>query len=94
MFAENPAVFLRDFGVPCAANGVSFTGLFDEPDDTLSMGGVNVQSTMYTLTLKSSDVTAATVASGGPITVNGAAFVVRDVMLIDDGIFSKLTLSK
>ena len=30
----------------------------------------------------------------GKVTVNGTAFVVRDVMLKDDGVFTQLTLSK
>lgn len=94
MFAENPDVFLRDFGVPCSANGQTFTGILDTPDETLNMAGVNMLSTMYTLTVKTSAATAAALASGTAITVNASAFVVRDVMLEDDGVFTKLTLSK
>jgi len=94
VFAENAAVFLADFGVPCSANAQSFTGILDQPDETLNMAGVNVLSTMYTLLLKTSDSAAAALASGTAITVNGTAFVVRDVMLKDDGVFTQLTLSK
>ena len=61
---------------------------------TLNMAGINVLSTMFSLQVQSSDVTAATLATGSAVTVNGAAYTVRDVMLIDDGVFSKLTLSK
>ena len=64
MFAENPAVFLRDFGVPCVANGRSFTGILDTPDETMNMVGVNVLSTMYTLLVKTADQAAAGIASG------------------------------
>lgn len=94
MFAENPDVFLRDFGVPCVANGQAFTGILDTPDETLNMAGVNMLSTMYTLTVKTSATTAAALASNTAVTANGIAFVVRDVMLEDDGVFTKLTLSR
>lgn len=92
--SENPDVFLRDFGVPCVANAQSFTGILDTPDETMNMGGVNVLSTMYTLRCKSASVTAAGIASGTAVTVNGVAFVVRDVILEDDGVFSHLSMSK
>ena len=94
MFAENLDVFLRDFGVPCSANARSFTGIFDTPDETLNMAGVNVLSTMYSLTVKTSDANAAALVSGNSITVNGTAYVVRDVMLRDDGALTQLNLSK
>jgi len=94
VFAENPDTFLRDFGVPCVANGQAFTGIFDTPDETMNMAGVNVLSTMYTLLLKTSVTAAIGLVSGNSITVNAAAFVVRDVMLEGDGVFTQLTLSK
>ena len=94
MFTENLNVFLRDFGVPCACGAYAFTGVLDLPDDTLNMGGVNVLSTMYVLMCKASDVLAGGIASSSSITVNGAAFVVRDVLSLDDGAFNHLTLSK
>lgn len=94
MFAENFDVFLRDMGVPCVAGAVTFTGLFDQPDDQLSAAGVNFLSTMYQVTAKTTDVTAAALVSGSPLIVNGTSYVVRDVMLVDDGAFTHLTLSK
>ncbi|MEI8327174.1 MAG: hypothetical protein WCH44_17795 [Betaproteobacteria bacterium] len=94
MLTENIGVLLKDFGVPCAAAGYSFTGIFDAPDDTLNMGGINVLSTMYRLTAQTSDVLDGAIESGSVLTVNGSAFVVRDVISVDDGVFSHLTLSK
>ncbi len=94
MFAELTSVFLRDFGVPCTCGAFAFTGILDAPDDTLNMGGVNVLSTMYVLQVQSSDVAAGSIVSGSALTVNGQAFVVRDVLSVDDGVFSHLTLSK
>jgi len=94
MFAENLDVFLRDFGVACSKGSVAWTGILDTPDETLSLAGVNVLSTMYQLRMKTSDASAAAIASGDAITVNGQPFIVRDVVLQDDGLFTVLTLSK
>jgi hypothetical protein len=93
-FAENAAVFLRDFGLACQVGSVGFTGILDEPDESLSMAGVNVLSTMYALTCQTSDVALAGIASGTTVTVAGQAYVVRDVIKQDDGAFTQLTLSK
>lgn len=94
MITENLAIFLQDFGVPCSCGAINFTGVLDTPDETLSMGGVNVLSTMYTLLVRASDVAAAAIASASALTVNGAAYTVRDILLQDDGAFCVLTLSK
>ena len=93
MFVENTGVFLRDFGVPCTCGAYAFTGVLNAPDDTMNMGGVNLMSTMYELTLTAADVAGAAISSGSSITVNGKAFVVRDVIALDDGVFNNLTLS-
>ncbi len=94
MLPENTAVFLRDFGAPCTCGAYAFTGVLDAPDDTLSMGGVNVLSTMYALLMTKADVLGGAIGTGSNVTVNGQAFVVRDVLSIDDGVFNHLTLSK
>lgn len=94
MFAEDPAVFLRDFGLPCVANGVAFTGILDQPDDVLQHAGVNQLSTMYELTVSAASVGAAALRSGVSLTVAGLAYVIRDVMSVDDGAFFHLTLSR
>lgn len=93
-FAESPAVFLADFGVPCSANGQSFLAIFDQPDEGLGMAGVNVLSTMYQLTARATDVALAGLASNTSVTVNGSPYVVRDVMALDDGTFCHVTLSR
>lgn len=94
MFSEGLDVYLRDFGVPCVAAGLSFTGILDTPDQTMNMAGINVVSTMYACTVKTSDAQAAGLVSGLVITVGGVAFEIRDVLLTDDGAFTQLTLSK
>jgi len=95
MLTENLGLFLADFGQPCVATATSyaFTGILDTPDESMTMAGVAVLSTMYQLTARSSDVQAAGIASGAAITVGARPFVVRDVMLQDDGAFTTLTLS-
>ncbi|MEO8804644.1 MAG: hypothetical protein ABI433_01065 [Burkholderiaceae bacterium] len=92
-FVDAPDVYLRDFGVPCVAAARNFLGIFDRPDDVMNMGGVNIVSTMYALTVKTSDVVAAAILTGSAITVNGTAYVVRDSLAQDDGLFTVLTLS-
>lgn len=94
MLTENTGVFVKDFGVPCICGTYSFTGILNIPDETLNMAGVNVLSTMYVLEVQTSDVLAAAIVSGTALTVNGQAFTVRDVLSVDDGTFTHLTLSK
>jgi len=95
MFAENLDVFVRDFGVPLVKAGyAACLGLFDTPDETMNMAGVNLLSTMYVVEIKTSDAQARNLGNGDSVTVNGAAFIVRDVMLKDDGAFTAVTLSK
>lgn len=94
MFDEDPAVFLADFGVACACNGVSFTAILDQPDDPMQMAGVGVLSTMYQLTASRADVMAAAIKSGNALNADGTAFTVRSVMSISDGAFFNITLSR
>lgn len=91
---ENLGVFFADFGVPCTANGQAFTGLLNQPDDTLSSAGVNVLSTGYLLEVATADVARAGIATGTVVAVSGQPYVVRDVMKVDDGQITHLTLSK
>lgn len=93
MLAENPDVFLQDFGVVCSSGGRAFMGLLDTPDETLNMGGINLISTMYVLAVKSTDVAQSAIVTGSAITVGGKPYIVRDVLQQDDGVFSNLTLS-
>lgn len=92
-FVDNPDVYLRDFGVPCVAASRNFLGIFDRPDEVMSMGGVNVISTMYVMVVKTADAVASAIVSGSAMTVNGVSYVVRDAIAQDDGTFTQLTLS-
>jgi hypothetical protein len=93
-WVEDLDAFMGDFGVACSKGGTAFTGVLDTPDETLNLGGVNMLSTMYALQVKTVTATALSIATGDTLTVGGGTYIVRDVMLEDDGAFSKLTLSK
>lgn len=94
MFIEDPSVFMADFGLPCTCGAYAFTGILNTPDETMNMGGVNIISTMYELLTASANVAAGAITSGVSLGVNGQAFTVRDVLLGDDGLFTRLSLSK
>lgn len=88
--AEDLGIFLGDFGVSCTAGAVTALGILDMPSQVLA--GEMVLSTDYTLTAKTSDFGA--LIRGDSITVDGTAYTVREVMLIDDGKFVQLGLQK
>lgn len=93
MIGENPAVFLRDFGVPCSAGGHAFLGIDDQPDLVVELHGVPVRSTDRQLTATAADAAAAGLAPGVAVTVNGQARTVREVLAQDDGRFVHITTS-
>lgn len=89
---ETPAAFLADFGVPCVAGAVNFTGILDAPDEVIDMPRAGVQSRQYELLYRTSAVT---LARGGALTVDGVAFTVREApRQVDDGVFSRVVLTK
>lgn len=90
---DTPDVYLKDFGVACVFGGNSFLGIFDTPDQTFNQAGINVVSRAYTLLVKTSDAVAAAIANGSSGTVAGTTYVVRDVLRVDDGLFTQLELS-
>ena len=87
---EDLGVFLDDFGVSCTAGAVTALGILDMPSQIISNG--MVLSTDYTLTAKASDF--GSLLRGDAITVNGVAYTVREVMLIDDGNFVQIGIQK
>lgn len=94
-FTDDLAEFFLDFSVPCvAANGHRFNALLDTPDESMSMAGVHVLSTMYLITAQTSDTTAAALATGVSLTVDGNTYTVRDVLLQSDGALTQVTLSR
>ncbi len=90
MLSENLDLFLTDFGVPVTDGVTATTGVLDMPSEVIA-GGM-VITTDYALTIKSSVYP--TLLHGDTLTVNGAAYKVREVRLQDDGLFSIVYLSK
>lgn len=93
MFEEDP--FLDDFGLPCIKmqGNVSFLGILDMPDNSVSFSGVaDALSTDYSLTYLTTEVS---FKRGDAVTVNGVNYTARGVgEKQDDGIFSKVALQK
>lgn len=87
---EDPAIFLADFGVSVTTGAVSGTGILDMPGETILDG--MVISTDYSLRCEASKF--GSLAWGSSITVNGTGYTVREVKLLDDGLFCEITLQK
>jgi hypothetical protein len=68
----------------------SYKGLLDQPDEILGDG--MMVSTEYVLTMKTSDLTA--VEELGTLTIDGVDYTVRTFKKMDDGLLSKIPLSK
>ena len=82
---------LSEFAVTCQIGaGSEFKGILDSPMDVIA-GGIAL-SREYLLTAKTSDVSSA--ARGTSLTVDSAAYTVRENRPVDDGLFSELLLSK
>ena len=77
---EDPAVFLADFGVTATVSSVDALVLLDRPQD-FAVGDVIALDPQITLPA----TTFPTLAYGDAITVDGVAYTVRDVQLVDDG---------
>ena len=84
-------IYLDDFGKTCQiGSGSTFLGILDKPTEII--GGGMATSIEYLLTSKTTDVVSA--ARGTAITVDSASYTVRENLLIDDGSFTTLLLSK
>lgn len=88
--SENLDAFLADFGVSVTDGTTTTTGVLDMPSEVIA-GGM-VITTDYALTIKSSVYPNLKYADG--LTVDGAAYTVREVRAQDDGKFSIVYLSK
>ena len=74
--------------------GIPFFGIFDRPDDTFPMGGVNVQNTNYTLLITAVDLENLRLCSDQAIFVQDVVYNIRDVIALDDGAVFQLNLTK
>lgn len=82
--------FLADFGVSVTDGTTTAKGILDMPSEVIA-GGM-VITTDYALTIKSSAFP--NLKYDDPLTVDGAAYTVREAKLQDDGKFSIVYLSK
>jgi hypothetical protein len=90
--ADDEAAFLADMGVPCSAGAVAFVALFDQADALVDLSRAAVHTRQYTLTYRSSAVT---LTRGQAVTVNGAAYTVREApQQLDDGAFTRAVVTK
>ncbi len=90
MITEDLDLFLEDFGVTCTAGAVTAKGILDMPSQVVADG--MVLTTDYKVTCRASVF--GTLKYGDSITVDGAAYTVRENMLIDDGKFCEIMLQK
>jgi hypothetical protein len=89
-FSEDLDLFLADFGVPVTAGDVSGIGIFDMPSEIIADGVI--LTTDYKVTAKASDF--GDLLNGSQVSVNGAAYTVRNVQFMDDGKFVELMLQR
>ena len=89
-FTEDLDLILADFGVPVTAGNVSGIGIFDMPSEIIADGVV--LTTDYKLTAKASEF--GDLLNGSQVSINGAAYTVRNVQFMDDGKFVELMLQR
>ena len=90
MIAEDPAMFLADFGVSVVAGAVTSVGIFDMPGEVI-MDNMII-STDYSLRVRASEFS--TLGYGSAVVVDGGNYTVRESRLLDDGVFLQLSLQK
>lgn len=84
MIAEDPSVYLADFGVLAEFNGEQAQVLFDLADEDVLHGVA--QSRSYVITFASADLP--TLGHGDAIIVDGKSYQVHTVNTLADGVFS------
>lgn len=82
--------FLQDFGSPVVWGQVTGSGILDSPTELVN--GDRALSVEFTLTVKTSLFGNA--KYGDALTVDGAAYTVRETLRLDDGQLSMIILSK
>lgn len=85
---EDLGLFLNDFGVNCTSGAVTGLGILDMPGQVIADG--MVLTTDYSLLVLTADF--GNLLYGASITVNGAAYTVREARKLDDGAFTELML--
>lgn len=93
-FAGLSDLFVADFGAPCSKGGRVFRGIFDAPDELISLGSTGQISTDYSLLIKTADFEALGFATGDILKVNGTSYRAREPMQMDDGAFTRVMLTR
>lgn len=88
MFPEVTSLFLADFGVPATFGSAIAQVILDAPGEDVL--GSRAISTAYRMTFATADLPG--LVYGSTIVVDGATYKVKDVMPIDDGVFSTASL--
>jgi len=81
-------IYLADFGVSAQAGAHTGKVIFDTPDN-INFDGM-AQVTEFTALFRTADFPLLQV--GGSFTVNGTAYRVLEVYLLEDGLFSRANL--
>ena len=91
-FTENLDVFFSTggFGLTVSSGSDTGVGILDMPTEVIADGVV--LTTDYRLLVKSEDFTS--LSRGSAMTVDGTAYTVREVMLLDDGKITQVMLMK
>lgn len=87
---ENLSIFFDEFAVPVVKGSITGTGIFDMP--TSVTGDGMVLSSEYMVTLQTAVF--GVPLYGDAMTVDGAAYTVREARRIDDGKLVEVLLSK
>jgi hypothetical protein len=94
MIDDDLDVYLADHGTECSVGETGFLGIFDTPDENLSLpGGAGAQSTMSTLLMKTSDVVALGIKRDTSINVGTITYTARNPVKVGDGAFSNVPLT-
>ena len=87
---EDLDIFFEDFQDSVVYSSSTYKGILEKPDEIVADGVV--MTTDYQLTAKNSDLGG--LDFNASITVNGAAYTVRSVRKIDDGVLCIVSLTK
>jgi hypothetical protein len=87
---EDLSIFFDEFAVTVVKGAVTGKGILDMP--TIMMADGSVLSNEYTVTVRFSEFGAP--LYGDAMTVDGAAYKVRDSRLLDDGKLVEISLTK
>ena len=91
-FVEDNSQYFADFGVSCVSGGVTFSALFDMPDNDFNVGNATFQSREYKITYLTSAINLKT---ADVVVIAGANYFLRNYPnTIDDGTWCEAVLSK